>query len=138
MIKTRAALHLNVTAAHLPFALQFTNKQVLNKIKQCCHPVASDRSLSVNGELLSIISGVSLPLGQLVSDRLHTHHTSCKHARAFSLGLMKTLPHPRLSNGPNNGESLGAPRVSAALRDTLVLDRQALGIDTPTLTHANA
>lgn len=36
----------------------------------------------VNGELLSIIPGVSLPLGQLVSDRLHTHHANCKHARA--------------------------------------------------------
>lgn len=51
---------------------------------------------------------------------------------------MKILPHPRLPNGPNNGESPGAPRVSGALRGTHGLDRQVLGIDTPTQTHANA
>lgn len=83
---------------------------------------------------------VSLPLGWLVSDRLHTHHTSTRKrtcTRTHSLELMKIQPHPRLSNGPNNRESLGASRVSGRLQDACGLDGQVLGSDTPTLTHAN-
>lgn len=57
--------------------------------------------------------------------------------RTHSLELMKIQPHPGLSNGPNNRESLGASRVSGRLQDAHGLDRQVLGSDTPTPTRAN-
>lgn len=96
------------------------------------------RLLSLTCELLSIISQVSVPLGQLVSDRLHTHHTNtCKRTstRTHSLELIKIQPHLGLSNGPNSREPLGALRVSGRLQDTHGLDRQVLGSDTPTPTQ---
>lgn len=126
-------IHSDVTTAHLP-----TSKC---KINQALLPSSHSGLLSVcpvNAELLSVIPRVSLPLGWLVSDRLHTHHT-CKRTcmRTHLPELMKIQPHPGLSNGPNNGESLGASRVSGRLQDAHGLDGQVLGSDTPTLTHGN-
>lgn len=96
------------------------------------------RLLSLTCELFSIISQVSVPLGQLVSDRLHTHHTNtCERTSTHtrSLELIKIQPHLGLSNGPNSEEPLGALRVSGRLQDTHGLDRQVLGTDTPTPTQ---
>lgn len=83
---------------------------------------------------------VSIPLGRLVSDRLHTHHThasECTCMCACLLELMKIQPHPGMSNGPNNGVTGGLARVRQITGRPRTRRTAPWQRHTHTLTHAN-
>lgn len=108
----------------------------------CCLPVTPSL-LPLSCECRVIIchpSSVSPSWLAGVRQITYSSHTqastqACVHVH---FELMKIQLHPRLSNGPNNGESLGASRMSGGLQDAYGLDGQVLGSDTPTPSHANA
>lgn len=83
--------------------------------KHCFPPASRGCCLCpLNVDLLSIIPRVSLPLGWLVSNRLHTHHThvcKCTCLCTLLLQLIKIQLHPRLPNGPNNRLTGGLAHV---------------------------
>lgn len=71
------------------------------------------------------------------SSHTRARESARTHTHTHSPGLIRIQPHPGLSNGPNNDESLGASRVSGRLQRARRLDGQLLGSDTHTLTRAD-